>query len=515
MNALLESLQRECAPLAASDEGWGVRATIAEAQLPRAGKLLMESGARLAGIVAEQNDGGCILRYPFWFAEPGWLLLEAAIKRSDTIPSLSPVLFAADWHEREIEDLFGLHFSGHPSLGNFVLHDEVWPEGVAPMRHEFDATRIVGTSSHYVRRPVLQAEGAFTLPVGPVYTDIGEAGQFLIETIGEEIIHVDTRLFYKYRAIEKLAEGRMAADALLLVERLNGTASFAHAFAATQAIERAADIESPPRASALRCFFAELERLRSHTGTIAGLAKSTGLTVPTSLLYACVEEFLRLCCEASGHRYLFGLLKPGGLNVDLDNATAAHFAERADAIAARLAELRDQLQFDNGFLDRLEEVGVIATDVAARYGLVGPVGRASGQRGDLRVAQPYAGYATLNITEAGESEGDNFARLRVFFDEAAESARLLSVIAADLPAGPVAVDIPARAGAALGWAEAPAGASACFVRLHDDGRIARLRLMPPAFTNWHAFHRAAEGFAFQDFPITLASVGLSIAEQDR
>ncbi|MGH8114873.1 MAG: NADH-quinone oxidoreductase subunit C [Rhodanobacteraceae bacterium] len=516
MNALLDSLRRDCAPHAVHDEGWCVRVAIAEGTLPAAGRLIADAGARLSGIIAEQHDSDYVLRYPFWFTDSRpWLMLETATGSDHTVPSLSPVIYAADWPEREIEDLFGLHFSEHPRLGNFVLHDEVWPEGVAPMRHEFESARILGGPSPYARQQVVHAEGSFTVPVGPVYTDIGESGQFLIETIGEEIIHVDTRLFYKYRAIEKRAEGKTPADALLLVERLNGTASFAHALAAAQAIERATGAPVPARAATLRCFWAEFERLRNHAATIAGLCKSTGLAVPTSLLYACVEDLLRLSAEASGHRYLFGLLRPGGLNAGLDDAAVVGVAERAGNIADRLMRIAGELFFDNGFLDRLEEVGVIATELAEHYDLVGPIGRASGRQGDLRIAQPYAGYDKFEINEAAANEGDNFARLRVFLDEAAESARLLPLLAAALPAGPVTSAIPVRAGVALAWAEAPAGASACFVRIDNEGRIARLRLMPPAAINWHVFHRAAEEFTFQDFPITLASFGLSMAEQDR
>jgi Ni,Fe-hydrogenase III large subunit len=45
--------------------------------------------------------------------------------------------------------------------------------------------------------------------------------------------------------------------------------------------------------------------------------------------------------------------------------------------------------------------------------------------------------------------------------------------------------------------------------------VLRWRVMPPSFTNWPALATAIEGFAFQDFPIILASFGLSVAESDR
>ena len=72
-----------------------------------------------------------------------------------------------------------------------------------------------------------------------------------------------------------------------------------------------------------------------------------------------------------------------------------------------------------------------------------------------------------------------------------------------------------RAGAALAAVEAPLGAAFHWLRLDEDGKVIRYRVTPPSFTNWHGFHLAAENFAFQDFPIILASFGLSNAECDR
>ena len=72
-----------------------------------------------------------------------------------------------------------------------------------------------------------------------------------------------------------------------------------------------------------------------------------------------------------------------------------------------------------------------------------------------------------------------------------------------------------RAGAVLVAVEAPLGAAFHWLRLDEDGKVIRYRVTPPSFTNWHGFHLAAENFAFQDFPIILASFGLSNAECDR
>jgi Ni,Fe-hydrogenase III large subunit len=174
------------------------------------------------------------------------------------------------------------------------------------------------------------------------------------------------------------------------------------------------------------------------------------------------------------------------------------------------------LRFSSSFLDRLEEVGTVSQEGAVSYGLVGPVARASGITRDLRKVLPYSAYEKIEIITPCEQEGDGYARLRILFSEAEQSANIIRQVASSLSSGPIlSPSFTVSPGAALGWAEAPRGAAFHWVRTGDDGRVDRYRVTPPSFTNWHGFHLAAEDFAFQDFPIIMATFGLSNAESDR
>jgi formate hydrogenlyase subunit 5 len=174
------------------------------------------------------------------------------------------------------------------------------------------------------------------------------------------------------------------------------------------------------------------------------------------------------------------------------------------------------LRVSSSFLDRLEEVGIVSTEEAIAYGLVGPIARASGVGRDMRVLFPYSGYHAVTPTVPTAQEGDGYARLRVLFAEAGESAECIRRISATLPAGETRTVIgPVPSGTALGIVEAPMGAAFHWVRTGESGTVERYRVTPPSFINWHGFHLAAENFAFQDFPIILASFGLSNAECDR
>lgn len=475
-----------------------------------------------AGLIVEEGAEEWYLRYVFYGErDAGWVhALVAAPLGENVFPSIvvEAGIYAADWHEREAEDLFGIRFAGHPRLGDFVLHDDAWQEGVEPMRRGFDAVAAMRDrlpDTDWRPQRILQEPGAFVMPIGPKFSGVTESMHFLLETVGEDVIRSSTRLFYKWRAVEKLAEGKTADEALLLAERFAATTAFAHGLAFCQAVESIAEVDVPARARVLRVFLAELERLRQHAGAIQEICESTALVVATSQAGILEEELLRVSGTLAGHRYLFGLLTPGGLACDLPTGACRDALDGAATVLAGMLALEDELRISSSFLDRIEEVGVIFPRIARGYSLVGPVARASAFVRDLRRAQPYSEYESYEFDVPSEEEGDGYARLRVLFAEARQSVRLMKQAVTALQEGEIRAPANPRAGAALGSVEAPRGATFHWVRLDDGGRVSRYRIITPSFTNWHSFHLAAEKFAFQDFPIILSTFDLSVAENDR
>ena len=98
-------------------------ATLVVERTPRAGWSLLDAFYRDA-------------KSPWVHVE---LKLDAAVA---AVPSVVDLFHGPsfDWHEREVEHLFGLRFEGHPRLGEFILHED-WPEGINPMRRDFDARK--------------------------------------------------------------------------------------------------------------------------------------------------------------------------------------------------------------------------------------------------------------------------------------------------------------------------------------------------------------------------------------
>lgn len=490
--------------------------------LPALAATLVETDRFEFATLVVEFDGAArdlVLRYFFYQPEDGTrIAIRVQVPRHAAVPAISQRVHAAAWHERETEDLFGIVFEGHPFLGDYVLHDSVWPEGVAPMRPEFDAHHRVtepGLGAEWRPRRILHQDGSIIFPVGPIWADYNEAGLWLLETPGEQIYEGQTRLFYKYRAVEKIAEGELPERGLLLAERFSGSSAFAHALAYCQALEKIGKCEVPPRACLLRAAFAELERIRYHAATIAELAGSTSLAVGKSMSQEVEERMLRLAGQVCGHRYLFGLCVPGGLACDPGAAALGALRTGVKDAAGELARLERLFVHTSSYLDRIEEMGTLRPEIADLYGVVGPVARASGRAVDLRQSLPYGAYAEHLPEIPREIEGDGYARLRVYFAEIRASSGLIEALLAALQEGPIAAECPITPGAALSWTEAPAGGTFHWLRTDETGRIRRWRISPPGCRNWHAFHRALEGAAFQDFHIIMASFGLSVAESDR
>jgi Ni,Fe-hydrogenase III large subunit/Ni,Fe-hydrogenase III component G len=492
------------------------RVTLAEI----CGRLFLEWNFSFAGLMAEEGASEWQLRYCFYGErEAGWVHVLVNFPLNEpTVPSIVKNVCAVDWHEREVEDLFGLKFEGHPRLGDFILHDDAWQENVEPMRRHFDAQAVMRQrkpDADWHPQRVVEETGAFVMPIGPKFSGITESVHFLLETVGEDVIRSIPRLFYKWRAVEKLAEGKTVDEVLLLAERFAATTAFAHGLAYCQAVEKICDAKIPPRAKVLRVFLAELERLRQHAEAIQEICESTALVVANSQAGILEEDLLRISGELTGHRYLFGLLAPGGMLRDLSNDACAYALAQSQKTLKLLDGLEKNLRVSSSFLDRLEEVGFISLPDATTYGLLGPIARASGLVHDLRKAQPYSDYENFKFDVPSEQEGDGYARLRILFAEARQSVRIMEQAVAELQSGSVREPFSFRAGAALGWVEAPRGGAFHWVRLDENGRIARYRIVPPSFANWHGFHLAVEKFAFQDFPIILSTFDLSVAENDR
>ncbi len=436
-------------------------------------------------------------------------------------PSLTPALPSANWHEREAQDLLGVRFTGHPDPRPLVLHDG-WPEGLFPLRKAFDGRqRPPVLPAEEFPHLVVEGEGVLEVPVGPIHAGIIEPGHFRFSTVGESVLNLEARLFYTHRGLEKRIEGLAVADALHVAERACGVCAVAHAVGFCEAAERIAGVEVPRRARILRTLALELERLYNHVGDLGNIAAGASYHYGTSAGLRMKEALQQVNERLAGHRFLRGLVVPGGVAADLGADRARELEAAMDSTAEALASLLARIENTPSVVDRLDTTGALAAQDAAALGVTGVAARASGIDRDARRDHPHAAYAAepgLDVWVATGADGDVHARLDVRAAEARESIRLVRAILAGVPSGPLRAAMPGALppwGIGLSAVESPRGAAIQWLRADGAGRIDRWHLRSASYANWPAVPLAARNAIIPDFPLVNKSFELCYSCTDR
>jgi len=123
-----------------------------EAMLPTF-KLLKETGFKvlmdLTGIDYLQPKEGTKILY--WLHNPSnyqRLRVFVFVHRDESLPSVTQFWRGADWYERELFDMFGVHFEDHPDLKRILMPDD-WVGH--PMRKNYPLTEVPVQFKHGVK----------------------------------------------------------------------------------------------------------------------------------------------------------------------------------------------------------------------------------------------------------------------------------------------------------------------------------------------------------------------------
>lgn len=484
--------------------------------VPRTCQLLADEGARLQMAYA-------------WFPEPGgpaeilyladkaphmpFPLLRCRLDGdAQPLESLATRFPLLGWYEREMVDLCGISFHGHPEARPLVLHEGAH-SSIPPLDPRYPKDQMIPFTSEPWELPPLEGNDVQILPFGPVRADVLESAQIVFYYVGEAILHCHPRLFFKHRGMEKRFEGLSPALAVLMAERISGVDSIAHALAFCQAVEVASECEVPKRAKYLRTILAELERLYNHLHYLGHLCHTTTLKVGEAQGKLLAEQCKQLNGIFTGSRFLRGLLKPGGLRRDLDLRT---LPERLRRLEPAIEEYMQALETTNSHLDRLITTGHLPREMAFDQGATGPIKRASGIARDLRCDHPYAAYDSLSMQVPMRTEGDAHARAQVRMAEIRNSIALLLEAVQGMPEGDVSTEvILPPGGEGLGWCEGPRGSIYYCVHLDRAGTLARVKVKSASFSNWRVFPFTVHDTNMMDYAINEASFGLTMAGCDR
>ncbi len=443
----------------------------------------LEEG-RFLGLYAVEGPGVRAL-----FSVPGGVRVLRCATATPTIVDLAP---AAGWDEREAHDLYGAAFAGHEPLRPLLAHPPELEAWTVPVR----------------------GEDSYQVAVGPIHAGVIESGHFRFHVVGERILHLDARLFYKHRGLERAAEGTSPALGLPFIGRACAACAVANTVAYAQACEAARGLVADAELARARTILLELERIYNHLHDVGAICAGVGFAAGNMLFASLKERAQRLNLSLTGHRFLFGQVAVG------TGAFALHAVE-ADRLREELTDLRDaaargwrELRFNDSVQDRLHGIGRLSSAEAQQLGTVGPAARASGIQHDARMESPQLAYAGFTAAAPHEPEGDIAARIEMRAVELAASLELLDdLLARPLTGGgTISGAVPAEIG--VGRVESPRGETVCAVELHGDA-VARVHLRTGSYANWPSVAHAAAGQLLPDFPLVNKSFELCYACADR
>ncbi|HMW85451.1 MAG TPA: NADH-quinone oxidoreductase subunit C [Nitrospira sp.] len=450
-------------------------------------------------------------------ARKDWLLLTVDLAEEEReFASITPMVHAAKWYEREIRDLFGLIPVGHPDMRRLVRHEH-WPKGMHPLKKEFAWDQVLERAQGEYAFRKIHGDGVFEIPVGPIHAGIIEPGHFRFSVAGEPILQLEVRHFWKHRGVEKLFEQQRLTEAVPLAERVSGDTSVGHSLAYCQAVETLLGMTVPPRARYLRSLFLELERLHNHIGDVGAICNDTAYALAHAHCGRLKEQLMQLNDGLTGSRFLRGVNRVGGVSIDLSGVQLSQVDAELQAIEQEFSGIEKILLANASLTERLENTGVLSESIAWDHAVMGVVGRASGIDRDLRRDRPFAAYPECQPKVAVYRYGDVRARMRVRLDEVHDSMRLIHTLRRQLPMGPLATQAvePVTQGQwAISAVEGWRGEILYVVMAGEEGRIHRCKVRDPSFVHWPAIQWAALGNIVPDFPLINKSFNLSYAGND-
>jgi NADH-quinone oxidoreductase subunit C/D len=483
------------------------------------------------------------------------------------LPSLASIYRSADFQEREVWDMFGIRFDGHPDLRRILLwegfdghplrkdfHEPYyeqenkpfqsrWPQPEQP-RHQWAEERVRWRRN--VQYPLdfdpAQWESVPEFPVLPaskidlggletdqVYLNIGPQhpsthGVFrmVLGLQGETITSLTPVLGYLHRNHEKIGERNLWTGNIPYTDRLDYVCAMYNNFGYVVAVEKLMQIEVPERAEYLRIIMGELARVVNHVAGIGFMYSELG-NMLTGMVYAFTEReyVLDLWEEASGSRMMVNYYRFGGVARDVSDAWLKRCRQVVDRLDRKIDDFESLFTDNELFIARCRGVAAMTWQEMANYGVTGPLIRSAGLEHDIRKAEPYSIYDSFDFAVPTHETGDLYDRYRQRIAEARESIKILKQALDRIPAqgsiqtGKKAWNPKVPSGEIYSRVEHPKGELGFYLVSDGGTNPYRYHVRSPSFVNLGALEAMSVGHLLADAIVILGSMDITLGEVDR
>ena len=479
-----------------------------------------------------------------------------------SLPTITGLWPSANFYEREVWDMFGLRFEGHPNLRRILCPP--WWEGHA-LRKEHPAratemglfhmdeaekdkmlTSLAFDPAQWGVAPAAEPadDESFWINIGPQHPSAHGVLRLLARLEGEVIVDLVPDIGYHHRGAEKMGERQSWHSYIPYTDRVDYLAGVMNELPYLLAVEKLAGIKVPERAMVIRVMMAELFRVISHLVYYGTFSQDVGQMSPVFYMFSDRERAFDIVEAVTGGRMHPAYFRIGGVAMDLPEGWDGMVLSFVSYLRGRLKDYDTAVMRNALFKARTKGVGALSLAEAIEWGATGPFLRACGLDWDLRKKRPYAGYENFDFEVPTAAGGDSYDRLAVHVEEMRQSLRIIEQCAASMPAGPFKADHPLATPPdkartmrdietlidhflSVSWGPAIPPGEACatieatkgmnsYYLVSDGGTMPyRARIRTPSFAHIQMAPMMSIGLTISDLVVILGSVDFVLADVDR